>query len=509
MISTRQSRELLNELKLAKNKNSLIFVITKDNNSTLNEFLELNIFHIIEINLRNDDSNLLETLVEWETTPNNTVYLVHGISSQFPLILENLNLHRDLFYHIKRPILMIVSEYELKKIQKHAPDLYRFRSRTYDIKRRDFEIEPVFSDPEPVCYEFPTFEEPIDKESTRNKIEIDEYLIKTVSDDYKKAELYTSLGTSYYKLNDFEKGDKYSRKSMEIRNILGDEKGTLISGSRLAILFLSKHQFDMVINISNKLLKLNPNLTFIYHLRGIAYGNLGQHNKAVEDLSKAIERDPMLAIAYINRGIAYGNLGQYDKVVEDLSKAIEINPKSARAYINRSIAYGKLGMYDKAVEDLSKAIEINPKSARAYFIRGIAYGKLGEYDKAVEDCSKAIEIDPKFVEAYINRSIAYRELGQLDKTVKDCSKAIEINPKIVEAYFIRGIAYRELDQYDKAVEDCSKAIEINPKFAEAYFIRGIAYRELDQYDKAVEDCNRAIEIDPKFAECFVDQFLMT
>ena len=42
--------------------------------------------------------------------------------------------YRDLFFDIKRPAVFVGSEYEIKEIQRHAPDWFRFRSRTYEPK---------------------------------------------------------------------------------------------------------------------------------------------------------------------------------------------------------------------------------------------------------------------------------------------------------------------------------------------------------------------------------------
>jgi len=39
-----------------------------------------------------------------------------------------------LFFDIKRPVVVAVNEYEIREIQKHAPDWFRFRSRTYELK---------------------------------------------------------------------------------------------------------------------------------------------------------------------------------------------------------------------------------------------------------------------------------------------------------------------------------------------------------------------------------------
>ena len=83
------------------------------------------------------NKNLLEILLRWKDTAENCVYLVQGIKNQFPWVLPYINLHRDLFFDIKRPVVVVVNEYEIKEIQKHAPDWFRFRSRTYEIKKEE------------------------------------------------------------------------------------------------------------------------------------------------------------------------------------------------------------------------------------------------------------------------------------------------------------------------------------------------------------------------------------
>jgi lipoprotein NlpI len=54
-----------------------------------------------------------------------------------------------------------------------------------------------------------------------------------------------------------------------------------------------------------------------YYNRGIAYDELGQHQRAIEDYTEAIRLEPDYDAAYNNRGIAYlmqdnNNLGCRD-----------------------------------------------------------------------------------------------------------------------------------------------------------------------------------------------------
>lgn len=77
------------------------------------------------------------------------------------------------------------------------------------------------------------------------------------------------------------------------------------------------------------------------------------------------------SLTYSNRGVAYGELGETQKAIADLDKAILINPNFAEAYYNRGVVYNELGENQKAIADYNQAIRINPNYAEAYYNRGI------------------------------------------------------------------------------------------------------------------------------------------
>jgi len=355
MTYTRQLKELLNELKLARGKNCLIFIISR-HPARLKELIASKGFDVREIYLRGRD-NLLAMLLTWNETTENTLYLVHGIGNQFPWVLPYLNLHRDLFFDIKRPIVVVGNEYEIKEIQKHAPDWFRFRSRTYELKEGEEEAEQGedLAGLAELYYPLPVFVAEESEEEIKERIKIDEYLLSSVHDDYKLAELYMSLSLSYFKLRDFEHGEKYLQKSNAIREELKDDKGILLNYTRLSYIFIALSEFEKAVEACNHALKLNSNLTEAYYNRGLAYGNLKQYESAIADFSKAIELNPEDTAAYYNRGVAYADLKQYESAIEDYSKAIELNPNLAEAYMNRGLTYSRIGRYEESSRDLKHA----------------------------------------------------------------------------------------------------------------------------------------------------------
>ena len=395
MTYTRQLKELLNELKLAKGKNCLIFAISEQP-ARLKELIASGgfEFEVQEIYLKGRE-NLLEMLLEWKESSENTTYFVHGIGNQFPWVLPYVNLHRDLFFDIKRPVVVVGSEYEIMEIQKHAPDWFRFRSRTYELKEGELGEESVImrlaepAESEPVYYSLPVFEEEESEEEIKERLKIDEYLLSSERDDYKRAELYMSLSLSYFKLGNFEHGEGYLRKSQGIREKLKDNKGIILNYARLSAIFIGKGEFEKAIDACNEALIINPDLEGFYYIRGLAYSKLKQHERAIEDYSKAIELDPDDVKAYNNRGNAYYELKQHERAIEDYSKTIELNPNDAEAYNNRGNAYSGLNQYERAIEDYDKVIELDPNFAEAYGNRGIVYSEMRRYEESARELKNA------------------------------------------------------------------------------------------------------------------------
>ena len=144
MMSTQLLKELLNELELTKGKNCLFFIILDGSGSWIEDRVEENGFEIDRIFLAKEDSlfKLVDILLKWKETAENTVYFVYGMMNQAPEILSYLNLHRDFLYDIKRPLIILGNIYDMQGIHTHAPDLWRFRSRTYDFSQKEKEIWP-------------------------------------------------------------------------------------------------------------------------------------------------------------------------------------------------------------------------------------------------------------------------------------------------------------------------------------------------------------------------------
>jgi tetratricopeptide (TPR) repeat protein len=298
------------------------------------------------------------------------------------------------------------------------------------------------------------------------------------------------------------------------------------------VIFAERSDFEMAITDFNEALKLNPNLSAAYVLRGRALVasavrvnivNLKDNFSGIEafsmggrdftdkqkknleqaltDYTQALRLDPNNAVIYKERGDVYSHLGEPDKAISDFNQALRLNPNYSAAYSGRSNAYANKSEEDRAIADINQAIRLNPNDAFLYRIRAHYYyvsyeNNKGDIDRIIADYTKAIQLDPNNADLYSLRGFLYRYID-FDKAIADLTKAIQLDPDYAYPYiyYYRAIVYEAKGNFDKAIDDYTKWIQLVPKNAYAYSSRGDVYRNKGDFDKAILDYTQAISLD--------------
>jgi tetratricopeptide (TPR) repeat protein len=242
-----------------------------------------------------------------------------------------------------------------------------------------------------------------------------------------------------------------------------------------------------------------------YNKQGLAYYELGELDKAIENFTKAIEINPNNVQAYNYRARAYNNTAKFEMAIADADKAITIDPNYSNAYVRRAYAYTNLEQPEKAVADCTKAISIDPKNADAYANRAIAYMHEEKPELAIEDSSQAMRLDPTGHKPYINRAGAYNNLGRFDEALADLTTAIKLDPRDEAAFITRASTEIQLKKYNEAIDDCTHALSFSlvpSSAAVAYGNRGVAYMDLGKNDQAMQDFTAAIRVLPTYRPAY-------
>ncbi|MEO1018203.1 MAG: tetratricopeptide repeat protein [Pseudomonadota bacterium] len=131
----------------------------------------------------------------------------------------------------------------------------------------------------------------------------------------------------------------------------------------------------------------------------------GQYERAVESFTRAIISGDLnteeLAVTMNNRGVAYGELGDFDRAMQDYEDSLNLSPKDEKTLKNmrvtlvrRGYGYFNLDDYQNARDDYNRAIEIGPEHYVAYLRRGELAIQEKRYDEAITDLEHAESIAP-------------------------------------------------------------------------------------------------------------------
>jgi tetratricopeptide (TPR) repeat protein len=211
----------------------------------------------------------------------------------------------------------------------------------------------------------------------------------------------------------------------------------------------------------------------------------GDYQETIDAASAIIESNPDAAEAYLLRGVAYTQLNNFNRAIDDFTRSIRILPYDWTSYTFRADAYAQSGKIAEALNDYDKAIALNPRYAAAFTGRAALLGQRGDNQNAKIDqliaegitsftrqdlpsalskFTQAIEVDEtpesNVANAYYNRALVYATSGDVDSSIEDYTAAIDLDPEMHDAYLGRGIAYRQIEETEKAGADFAERIDL-------------------------------------------------
>jgi tetratricopeptide (TPR) repeat protein len=151
----------------------------------------------------------------------------------------------------------------------------------------------------------------------------------------------------------------------------------------------SSQQFEKAVAYATEAIQQDPENLQAYQIRAVAYWYSEQFVEAVDDFSHLVQSaDDADRGYYSGRGQVYAELGEYDKALEDLDRAVamarENGPSAALAYSlnGRGRALTGLGRSEDAERDFAESLQLKPDNAWLHFNRGLFYLENGQTENA-------------------------------------------------------------------------------------------------------------------------------
>ena len=188
---------------------------------------------------------------------------------------------------------------------------------------------------------------------------------------------------------------------------------------KLIYLFKSK-DFKSALNLSDKLLEIYRDNTFLLNFNGIINLSLENWQNALLAFKKTLKQDNKFIEAYNNLGVTYSHLGERDKAIENYKKAIELKKDYASAYNNLATQYDDFGEYSIAIQNYTKALKCNPEhlNAQNNLIRLLNFYKTDQSED-----NSIIKANNKIQRVYPNIH-SFKEINtpNVSKFIKECSR---------------------------------------------------------------------------------------
>jgi tetratricopeptide (TPR) repeat protein len=173
----------------------------------------------------------------------------------------------------------------------------------------------------------------------------------------------------------------------------------------------------------------------------ISYIDIGEYEKAFNQLTQAIALRPDFAPAYENLGVVNFFRGDYGDAVVALKKAASLSPEQASTYDHLAQTYLRLGNKDLAIENFTKALALDPTNVNARNNLGLTLAEKALYAQAIAQFEEVLQRDPTHREAVFNLAQTHALSGNVNLAVRYYLQVIQAEPDLLEAYHNLGILY--------------------------------------------------------------------
>lgn len=268
----------------------------------------------------------------------------------------------------------------------------------------------------------------------------------------------------------------------------------------LAFSNIHSRQFERTIEISKKVLEMDPGECIAYHNIGVALAMKGEPEEAVGYFRKALEIKPNFVEAHDEMGQIYFKAKQYEMAIDHYHQALAIDPYNRGIYVRIAAVYQAMKDYENAITGYTKALEIDPRSAAAYNGLGYVYGETGDVKQAIIYYKKALALGGVSAQALSNLSNLCSLTGDFQNAFGYARRAIKIDPENAEAYNNLGIAYIQSAQIDDAIANFHQAVKYDPAYAKALNNLGAAYGEKGDFKKEIRFYKKALRVKPDYVE---------
>lgn len=148
--------------------------------------------------------------------------------------------------------------------------------------------------------------------------------------------------------------------------------------------------------------------------------------------------------SYIGLAIAYKNLKNYNKAIQNLKKAEELQPYDIMVQKELALCNIVKGDFANGIKHLISSIKLDPTNADVQMQLALVHEMIEEEEMALMIYQKIIETNPNYIRAYIQKATLYMHLEDYLNSAKIFKQVLKLKKDYYRAFLALGICYEKL-----------------------------------------------------------------
>ncbi|MGL4774711.1 MAG: tetratricopeptide repeat protein [Clostridium sp.] len=220
---------------------------------------------------------------------------------------------------------------------------------------------------------------------------------------------------------------------------------------------------------------------------GLIYASNKDIEKAIEYYDKGIKLNPNASRAFILKGNALKLKGDLKESYNVLKRLIELEDFDKDVYYTLSKVAFEIGKFKEATEYCDKSIENNLNVSNSLYVKACINNRLWNFEEGNKDIDKALKIYTGDGDYYAEKSHSLRGLGYIREANDACEKALEYRLETSKINEEKGIILKIAGYYENAISWLDVAIEMEEKNVTSKFYKAICNYYLENYREALEN----------------------
>lgn len=269
---------------------------------------------------------------------------------------------------------------------------------------------------------------------------------------------------------------------------------------RRAHWYIANQEYDRALEILLCLEEQEPEDTDIAYSLGVLYGEMGQHEKAVDYYLQAATDGWQLGRIYANIAEEYYKMNNFHEAIQYYMKSFGTDSYEVQTFYNYVDTCRQAGICDEAAQFFDLYVKTHPYCKEAWHCLGFAYREMGMYEKAIDALEYAIAIDKNYALAYYELSHAQEDCHQIGNAASTLIHMLDLAVDRGEIYRALGQLYTRQDNFETAMLYFKKAVVENESDADALAGMATCHLRLGDLSMSMTYVKKALNADSDNAD---------